>query len=416
MSDVTIRPIQEPEFSAWARTIADAQGRDHVPGAVDRARRMLSLDRSLGAFDRGVPVGGAALSPREMTLPGGVREDVAAVQWTGVAPTHRRRGIFTALMRQQLSDLYEYRREPITVLTTRHGANPARFGYGVASQVLVMHGDIREVTFRADVKLNGGRVVLLEEEHARPLLESIHQRARSMNVGWVEREAKHWDALLDDVRTGSGAFTAGRIVVHLDSEDNPLGYAIFRYEVRHDDVSRDVTRLHVVEVVAVRRQAHTTLWRFLLDLDGARQLRAEGALDEPLQLMLADPSALTWSVADRLSVRLVDVARALAVRRYSSPVDVVIEVRDPFCEWNEGRFRLQGDQHGADCARATAPADLVCSVADLAAAYLGGTSLMSLALAGRVEARSTGALQNCSVAFKGFREPSCPASQHWPMY
>ena len=48
-------------------------------------------------------------------------------------------------------------------------------------------------------------------------------------------------------------------------------------------------------------------------------------------------------MVDGLWVRLVDVYRALATRRYVIPLDVVFEVEDPLCPWSVRRYRLQAD-------------------------------------------------------------------------
>jgi hypothetical protein len=54
-------------------------------------------------------------------------------------------------------------------------------------------------------------------------------------------------------------------------------------------------------------------------------------------------------------LRPVDVAAAVESRTYCSPVDVVLEVTDPFCPWNEGCWRLSGDTKGAVCGRTAGP-------------------------------------------------------------
>ena len=91
------------------------------------------------------------------------------------------------------------------------------------------------------------------------------------------------------------------------------------------------------------------------------------------------------------------------------PIDLVFEVRDTFCPWNDGRVRLTGGPDGATCAPTSDPADLVVHVADLGAAYLGGTTLVSRAAAGRVTEVTAGSLAPASLAF-GWPGPApyCP--------
>ena len=82
--------------------------------------------------------------------------------------------------------------------------------------------------------------------------------------------------------------------------------------------------------------------------DRASCARAAGPVDEPLRYLLEDQRQLrTLSWGDRTWVRLVDVAGRTGRRRYEEEGELVIEVEDPFCPWNEGRFRLSVDGDGA---------------------------------------------------------------------
>ena len=98
------------------------------------------------AFDGDEIVGGAGAYLFDTTVPGGAQVATAGVMAVGVLPTHRRRGVLTAIMRRQLADAHE-RGEPIAMLYAAEGGIYGRFGYGLAS----LAGDIE-----------------LPKEHARP--------------------------------------------------------------------------------------------------------------------------------------------------------------------------------------------------------------------------------------------------------
>ena len=90
-------------------------------------------------------------------------------------------------------------------------------------------------------------------------------------------------------------------------------------------------------------------------------------------------------------LRLVDVPGALAARGYAGDGRVVIDVRDAFCPWNEGRYELRVEGGRASCEPTDDAPDIACSVNDLGATYLGGSSFGQLARAGLVtEARPDG--------------------------
>jgi predicted acetyltransferase len=151
------------------------------------------------------------------------------------------------------------------------------------------------------------------------------------------------------------------------------------------------------------------LWRFLYDIDLTSTLTVRGRpVDEAWQHQVSDVRRCRPALRDALYVRLVDVGAALAARTYQAPVDVVFEVEDAFCPWNAGRWRLSGDAKGASCERTADAADLVLSVRELGAAYLGGVSLGSLGAAGRVREVRSGALAAASVGFGSDVAPWLP--------
>jgi predicted acetyltransferase len=125
---------------------------------------------------------------------------------------------------------------------------------------------------------------------------------------------------------------------------------------------------------------------------------------------LSDPRRARPTVHDGLWVRVIDLPAALARRAYSCPVDVVLEVRDELLPGNAGRWRLRtaGADGGATCERTADPADVALGIAELGAAYLGGTRLAALAAAGLVTAPRPSALTRLSAAMSWDPAPWCP--------
>jgi predicted acetyltransferase len=123
--------------------------------------------------------------------------------------------------------------------------------------------------------------------------------------------------------------------------------------------------------------------------------------------MVDDPRRLSFRVADGLFVRVVDLPRALAERGYAGRAGATVEVVDRQCPWNAGRWRVDVSPDGVSCERARAPADLTLSAVELGAAYLGGPTLRTLALAGRIDEHTPGVLGPLSDAFAGALAPQC---------
>ena len=107
------------------------------------------------------------------------------------------------------------------------------------------------------------------------------------------------------------------------------------------------------------------------------------------------------------------VGAALAGRSYAQSGNLVIKVHDSFCPWNEGSFELEGSPGGAECVSSTTAPDLVLSVTDLAAAYLGTVRFTSLSHAGRVEECTPGALLLADAMFSCPRQPWSWLQREW---
>ena len=105
MTDFELRPIEIHEINAFASCQAAAFGGRYTPDKLESLAEELRLDRSLAFFDSGDLVATTSSYVVPMTLPGLVRCKVAAVTDVSVAPTHRRRGMLTSMMRRQLDDL-----------------------------------------------------------------------------------------------------------------------------------------------------------------------------------------------------------------------------------------------------------------------------------------------------------------------
>jgi predicted acetyltransferase len=103
-------------------------------------------------------------------------------------------------------------------------------------------------------------------------------------------------------------------------------------------------------------------------------------------------------------VRLIDVGAALSGRSYATDAPLVFDVRDAFCPWNEGRWRLEN----GEASRTSDAADLALDVADLGSVYLGGFTFRGLQRAGRVEELTDGAVYGADATFRTEGLPWCP--------
>ncbi|MFI5936963.1 GNAT family N-acetyltransferase [Actinoplanes sp. NPDC051494] len=366
-------------------------------------REVFEPGRALIAEDDGSIVGHAAAYTRELTVPGAI-VPAAHVTLVGVAPTHRRRGILTRMMDRQLRDVAAAGNEPIAVLWASETRIYPRFGYGPAAQRLKMEISTTDVRLPA-TPAPRGRLRQVEPTEAIKDFTQVYEGLRATRVGWSSRGGLWWEHLLADPLEHRGGATPSYGVVH-ETADGPTGYAIWSTKSEWDNRGPNGQVL-IREIVAADPEAYLTLWRFLLSLDLTRRASMSfAAVDEPLQYLVDEPRRLGITLADALWIRVVDLPAALTARRYSAPLDVVIDVTDPLIAENTGRWRLAVDDSGtATCTRSAAPADLACTILELGTAYLGAVSFAALAAAGTVHELTPGTLPRVTAAFRWHRMP-----------
>lgn len=365
----------------------------------ERHKKMLPLDRFYAAYDDGVPVGTAADYPFIMTVPGGELA-TAGVTWVGVLPSHRRRGILTQMMRRELDDVHE-RGEPLAILWASEAAIYGRYGYGIAAPTAQLEADHARFALR-DNPAPEGRVRIASLADAVEPCMQVYDAVRPAVPGFTARSRDWWETFRladpDEWRRGSSPKYAA--IVELDGA--PVAYALYRIKQSwQHGFSQSEVRL--VETLASGPAAERELWRFVFGIDLIA--RIEGRVDpaSPLFLMVIDPRSLQLRMSEGLWLRLVDVGAAFEGRSFATDDEVVLEVRDDFCPWNAGRWRV-----GREVARTEDAADLELDVADLASVYLGGFSCSRLAAAERVRELRDGALARADALLRTERPPYCP--------
>jgi predicted acetyltransferase len=403
-----LRPARPDEWRAWRGAMSAAFGEELAGPYLDEPSPVAELDRSLGLWEGDRVVATSGIYSRVLTVPGAV-VPCAGITWVTVAPTHRRRGILTAIMRRQLTELHEEQREPVAALWAAEHPIYGRFGYAPATFRGGLTGATERLRLRPGVDVGDGRVDLVSADEYRAAAIGLHDRLRRTVPGNLDRDSRWWDRLLrDDEYVGKGAAPRAYLL-HTEPDGEVTGYAAYRVKGDWTEHGEPDGTLTVEEVRAATTPAYVSLWKVLLSVDLVRTVRAPmSSPDDPLFHLLADARALHRRPVDALWVRLVDVDRALATRRYPAPIDLVLEVRDEFCPWNAGRWRLSGHPAGGYCGRTDRDPDLVLGIEELSAAYLGGVSLATLQAAGRVTEVSPGAVTLASTAFSWPVTPWCP--------
>ncbi|MEU6147662.1 GNAT family N-acetyltransferase [Streptomyces sp. NPDC047081] len=400
-----IRPTTDQDHGVFVDTMHAAFGRfpeTPAEGGGGVWWAALEMDRALLAVTAdGRPVGTAAAYSFELTLPGEILAPAPGVTAVGVVPSHRRRGVLTALMRHQLTELRE-RGEFLSVLLASEALIYRRFGYGPAtytSRLTVPRHRAALAAPRAAAS-DSGSVEVLRRSDCGEILEEVYDRYRRARPGALSRPHRWWER-------GAGqppiAPAQRYVALHRDADGVPDGYASYSLDAANT--------LTVDETIATDDTASTALARFVLGHDLVGQVVFKHCPpDHPLRWQLADFRAGQVSEeTDWLWVRLLDIPRALTARGWFRDGELVLDVTDPFLG-EQGRYLLTVRDDKAECVLTDRDPDLSLDVSDLGSIYLGGTTPSTLVRAGHIHAHHPDAPALADDLFRTARAPHC---LHW---
>jgi predicted acetyltransferase len=300
-------------------------------GHSERRRNFIAnplgpLDALWVAIDRGEIVAHAFLFSLRKWLAGSAL-DVAAIASVGVAPEARGRGVAAKLL-LHLHAKADARKASVTMLYAFRQGFYARHGYApvTSSRLLRIHPASIPSAWRDDVEI----AVRGARSGDRTAIVDAYARAARQSHGWLARPDALWDgAFADERRTWMLATRGKRVVGYAAwSLVQPQPHAETRMVVHEVATDDDAARRALFGAIGAQRDqvteievqvdARDPLDRALLDADRARF--GTKTLEHAIGEVSAGPM-----------VRLVDVARAVAARRYPSDgvIDIAIDDRPP---------------------------------------------------------------------------------------
>jgi predicted acetyltransferase len=334
-----------------------------------------------------------------LAVPGGlITADYVSL--VTVSPTHRRRGVLTAMMTADLRQAKESG-TALAYLIASSAQIYGRYGYGVCTEHATWTVDADATRFRLSEEAAGLTVELTDDAGLAEIGPAVHEAAYIRQPGAKPRDELWWQASLGLAGLTQDEPHAVRDAIYVLDGENPVAYA--RYRVKDSSEQRvDTSRLEVRDLSASTDAGYARVWQFLASIDLVSTLSAaDRSVEEPLPWLLTDRrSARQSQRADFSWARLLDVAKALSNRRYLGAGSCVLEVIDR-AGLAGGRFRLEAEESGVGRATATTDrADVTLDVSTLGSAYLGEISLHSLAAAGLVEEHTDGAVRRLSALLR----------------
>ncbi len=409
--------LDPDELPAYLRAVERAFGEEPSDDVLASFREVVEPARFLAVCDGfDTIVGTAGSFSFDVAVPGGATAGCAGVTVVGVRQDHRRRGLLSAMMGRLLDDARE-REEPFASLWASEGAIYGRYGFGTAIPLQELRIAREHLRFRvADgaAELPADEVEVVSPEQALARFPAIFERARQRRAGMLSRSGGWWRHLVahdpKDERDDGGPRTLAVLAER--------GYVSFRLKPRWDD-GLPLGTVAVEELTAVDPQAEATLWRFVAATDLAAGVLAYARpADDPLPAMLVDPMQVRARRFPPVYLRLVDVAAALAARRYDLLAEeaaaehataLTLEVADPTLPDQAGRYHLEVADGAGNVERTDRAPDLILGAEELATVYLGGVGVRTLVEAGRIDERRAGAADRLTRLLATPRAPWQPS-------
>ncbi|MFF9105995.1 GNAT family N-acetyltransferase [Streptomyces rubrogriseus] len=411
-TEIDVRPITEAEFPDWNRALNTGFLR---PPAVaeeqlEARRNEFVPGRSLGAFDGDRCVATFRSFDQELTAVGGGPVRADAISNVTVTATHRRRGLLTRMMAQDLAAAKE-RGDVVATLIAAEYPIYGRYGFGPATSLTEWTVDVARAGLdpRWAAPEDGGRIDLVDGADVRKLGPALHERLRRAQPGAVSRTELWWRYRTGVVDWNGSPWTEPCYALYRSADGGVEGLASYRTDDHWGDAKQPLNTATVDWLIGVTPAAERALWHYLCSIDWVQTVKSGWrSPDDLLPDLLPDPRAARITTqADWLWVRILDVARALEARTYDGQGSLVLEVVDRG-GLTGGRWRLEAGPDGASCAPTTESADLVLEVGELAALWLGDGSAVRLAALGRVREERAGAARVVDALLRTSRRPWCP--------
>jgi predicted acetyltransferase len=384
-------------------TVAFLAKRETTDESLEWARRHYDLDRTWAAFDGDKLCGSARTFPSRVRLPGGGDLPVSCLTQVTVLPTHTRRGHLTRLMRAHLEAAIEAG-EAASLLIAAEWKIYGRFGYGPYSWWTEWHVDSDRAQVVGDPV---GSCELATKEDYDKAAEVVLGGAQATNPGCIERDEKRRQ-MIDGVDASPYHEQDKTMVwvVHRDDAGDPDGILQYTVKERWNGM-QPASTVEVQDLVYLSPDAERELWRYLVDVDLVAKVEVGTNEASIVRHALADGRDVKavghW---DHIWARILDVPAALTGRSYLAADRLVLEVVDTFMD-RGGRFVLDAGPDGATCEPTTDAADLTLPISDLGAAWMGGTDLHTLAVAGTITEHTEGATDRLAKLLSWHQQPWC---------
>jgi predicted acetyltransferase len=315
----------------------------------------------------------------------GAELPVVGITWVGTHPAYRRRNLLRKVVEAHFKVLYERRQQPIAILEASMAAIYQRYGYGVVSSRNSYSIEPHNLSFPLGSASSGS---FREAGTADiELMLDLYYRFAAEKVGYLRR-GENMEVVQGNPFTVLNAMPPASPAVKLIFEEagHPQGYVIFS-SIRDMGQGNPMgQRINVHDLVWLTPRAYRAIWSCLANLDLATRIEwSKAPPDDPLPHLLLEPRKLNLTSADGLLARIVDIEQALTLRPFMEQGELVFEVVDDLCPWNNGRWKFTSSVGGSVVKHTAEKPQTVMPVSTLAMLMFGQISPSSAARMGRLD-------------------------------
>ena len=326
---------------------------------------------------------------------------VVAIAAVGTLSIYRRRGYLRKLVTNHFERLHEQGEQSIAIMWGYRAAIYQRYGYAVVSTRNSYNVEPRYLEFTLSQSIPGAFREVGDDDFG--LVEEVYQSFRSERTGYLRRFPLLWE------RSSLALPPEGSVLskVIYEEESKPLGYLIYTIEVGEWPEYRG-QGLIIRDLAWLEISAYRAIWSYLSRMDRVRRILWQNVPpDDPLPHLLLEPQMLNVTSGDGIMARIVDVERALTLRRYPVAGTLTLEVLDELCPWNCGRWQVRTSATKASVCRTNASPQLRMPVSTLAMIIFNQISATEAARMGRLDVLEPSALSLWDAVMHTTYRPFC---------
>ena len=398
---VEVRPASAAEMDEYQRVALSALVLPPQKASPDTIHG-IRPEMTLCAFVDGRLATAYAAWPLKIRINGGL-VPTAGITFVGTRPSYRRQGLLRKIVTRHFERMHAQGEQPLAVLVASQASIYHRYGFAVVTTRNSYQVEPRFIRFVHPLSQRGTLREVAENENE--LLNRIYCTFCEERTGYLRRGKATWaGGVLRPAPDNSQLFK-------MIYEENGVaqGYVIYTVEPSYVTDGLPWQKVFIRDLAWLSGSAYAALWDHMSTFELADQVVwMRVPKDDPLPHLLLEPRRLNLGSSDGVMARIVDVARALPLRRYAEEGALTFELIDPLCPWNNGCWQLEATCDGTEVRSTRQAAQVRLPVDTLSMLLFGQISASEAFRMGRMDVFDDTAVATWDRLMRTKYKPFCP--------